>query len=142
MRGIIVLGIGGLQGTNFGGSFAGEDGKAGFPFPPDKAGQLLRQLLQPAARSTSENTPGQIRLAGFAAVERPEVPLAVFQGDPPQVKPASLSQGQGQGVPARPPMLPEAPPFAGKGADPIRPQDLKLPPGVRVRLPSVDVNQP
>src|SRR2546426_12630804 len=83
MRGIIVLGIGGLLGPDFGGSFAGEDGKAGFPFPPDKAGQLLKQLLQPAARSTSENTHGQIRFAGFAAVERPEVPLAVFQGDPP-----------------------------------------------------------
>ena len=109
----------------------------GFPFPDDRGGRLLKQVLSPSEQPAPARRAGSAGPRPLSDPNRPppELPLPLLQPEMPPL-PA--------GPTARPPrlwLLPEDPPFARSAFDPVIPQELYLPAGRGVRLPSPNVEQ-
>ena len=116
-----------------------EDAKEGegFRFPDDRGGQILSKVLPPSEKAppAGHDAPAPRRHPPPPNVEKPTAPLPPVPVDLPRL-PA------GKPEPLRPRPLPEDLPIFGHKSDPILPQVQTLPAGERVRIPSVDVDQP
>jgi hypothetical protein len=109
----------------------------GFRFPDDRGGQILSKVLPPSEKTlppAGHDTAAPRRLPP-AALERPLVLLPPAPTEMPR-----LPAGKTHALRPRP--LPEGLPLAGHLKDPTPPQTQILHTGDRVRIPSVDVNQP
>src|SRR5262245_27681194 len=107
---------------------------ADFPFPEDRGGQLLGELLPPSGKApaNSQEAVKQPRpTAPPPAIERPDQPL------PPGV----TTLPRGPLAPASPPLRPrpltEGQPLAAVLGDPAPPERPALPDAAGVRLPAV-----
>jgi hypothetical protein len=109
----------------------------GFRFPDDRGGQILSKVLPPSEKTlppAAHDAPAPRRLPP-AALERPSLPLPPAPAEMPR-----LPAGKAHALRPRP--LPEDLPLAGHLNDPMTPQTQTLHAGDRIRVPSVDVNQP
>jgi hypothetical protein len=108
-----------------------------FAFPEDAGGALLAKVLppkEPEAPRTDRAEPAH-RPAASRSIEPPTLPLPLNHATMPRL-PAPV-----KAAPLRPRLiLDEA--LSGLPDSPILPQLPSLPDGGRVRVPSVDVNQP
>ncbi len=110
-----------------------------FMFPPDKEGRLLAEVLRPSEKQLGPLAPRTLKPRGFSAspsLEKPQLPLAPSAVGMPRPAVAQM------GIPVRPRLLPEEPPFARHQVVLVQPEPIKLLAGARVRWPSPDVNQP
>lgn len=104
---------------------------------PDRAGKLRAELLAPSEKLPPLAFPyGPRRVAAPRHIESPDVALPLHQGTPPRI----ALEGPVRAV--RPHALPGGLPLADHRDDPVTPRRVALPTGERVRLPSVDVNEP
>src|SRR5262245_31001084 len=136
LRTLFCASLFGAFGILAAGSLACAGEPAGFPFTDDKAGQMLSKLLalvEPGA--TRAGSAGPQRRTPLSRIDNPEVPLAPVSAEAPRSKPRPAAQ-------TKPRPLPEGPPLDKLRQDPLRPKGVELPPGTRIRLQSVDVNQP
>jgi hypothetical protein len=108
-----------------------------FAFPEDAGGALLAKVLppkEPEAPRTDRSKPAR-RPATSRQMESPTLPLPPHRAAMPRL-PASAKL-----IPLRPRLVLDETP-SGLPDSPILPQLPSLPDGDRVRVPSVDVNQP
>lgn len=107
------------------------------PFANDRAGRLLAGLLSPSEKLPPFAFPfGPRRLALPQHIEAPDLPLPPHQ----TALPRRALETPARAV--RPHLLPEGLPLAHYRDDPSPPRRVTLPAGERVRLPSLDVNEP
>src|SRR5262249_53638592 len=111
----------------------------GFPFPTDRGGQLLGQLLAPSDKAITPS--GNNRLAPLhlpGPLDRKGLEASL----PPLAPDLPRSAVTPSAPPARPRPLPEEPPLVRSFFDPLMPQALTLPAGAGVRLPSLAIDRP
>lgn len=108
------------------------------PYPDDRAGKLLRELLSPTPRlpTLAAVPPEPRRMLPSRIIESPEPAIPSAQVMPPRAR----SEGQARPVFPRP--LPEGLPLAHFQRDPLPPQRVDFPTGERVRVASRDVTEP
>ena len=108
-----------------------------FIFPDDSGGVLLAKVLSPTAAETirSERTEPRRRSSPSASMKPPALPLPRSHAVLPRLP------VEGKRTPLRPRLLLEET-LDGLPESPALPQALSLPAGVRLRVPSIDVNQP
>jgi len=129
---------GGLKQLNL--SLHADDAKEdaeGFRFPEDRGGQILSKVLPPSEKTVppAERDVTSPRRHLPSGLDKPSLPLPPIPAEMPRL-PAGKSPA------LRPRPLPEDLPLAGHLTDPTPPQAQTLHAGDRVRIPSVDVNQP
>jgi hypothetical protein len=109
----------------------------GFRFPEDRGGQILSKVLPPSEKAVppAERDVTSPRRHPPSGLDKPSLPLPPVPAEMPRL-PAGKSPA------LRPRPLPEDLPLAGHLTDPTPPQAPTLHAGQRVRIPSVDVNQP
>ncbi len=139
---LIVFGL-------LGGLFAGlvgsgpqvttETAKEGFPFPKDRGGKLLADLLPPSEQLPSlpsDHPSGPRRFAPPPTLERTELPLPPSQAVLPRPRGGMTLHS------SRPPALREELPLADYRGEPLPPQRPQLAAGPRFREWSPDLSQP
>jgi hypothetical protein len=109
----------------------------GFRFPEDRGGQILSKVLPPSEKAVppAEREAPSPRRHTPSGLDKPSVPLPPVPAEMPRL-PAGKSPA------LRPRPLPEDLPLAGHLTDPTPPQAQTLHAADRLRIPSVDVNQP
>lgn len=95
-----------------------------------RAEQRVQQLVQPAGNPVPSSSP--VAWPGAKAVERPQLPPALYTGLPPQPSVAQAKSPQPRPAPEGQPPVAQGPlpPRAGMPAKPV------------IQLPAVDVNKP